>query len=105
MCDMMLNGVVTAVSCGQLLVQCSESCQEYAVLVNSSCAFSVGDCVEIRYNGAMTRSDPPQITPSCIRVVDCNNGGNGCGCGNGCNNGCGCNGNGGNGCSNGCGCM
>lgn len=57
---------VTCVACGHLLVCDCSTRQEVLVRTNRARCFSCGDCVCIRFNGAMTMSIPPQITAICI---------------------------------------
>lgn len=60
---------VLEVSCGTLLVRERCTDQEMLVRTGRACRFAEGDCVLIVYNGAMTRSIPPQITANRIRRV------------------------------------
>lgn len=52
------------------LCVCDHSTQQ-EIIVHSPCAcrFRHGDCVCIRYSGAMTMSIPPQISAACIEKV------------------------------------
>ena len=50
----------------QLLVCDCCTCQRVVVLTEKACCFCPGDCVCIRYNGAMIMSIPPQINAACI---------------------------------------
>lgn len=61
-----LHACVTEVCPCHLLV--SDLCQDQEVFVHTdeACRFQVGDLVRIEYNGAMTRSLPPQITADSI---------------------------------------
>lgn len=66
-----MEGTVLSVDCGDLLVRDCETCQEVTVLTEYACDFSAGDCVRVVYNGAMTRTLPPQITATCIKRIAC----------------------------------
>ena len=66
-----MEGTVLSVDCGDLLVRDCETCQEVTVLTEYACDFSAGDCVRVVYNGAMTRTMPPQITAMCIKRIAC----------------------------------
>ena len=57
---------VLCVECCRLLVCDCCTHQEVLVHTDRACCFSCGDCVCIRYSGAMTMSIPPQITATCI---------------------------------------
>ena len=61
-----LHACVTKV-CPCYLMVC-DRCNQQEIQVNTSdaCCFSVGDCVCIQYNGAMTTSLPPQISADSI---------------------------------------
>ncbi len=48
-----------------LVCDCSMG-QKVLVYTPQACRFSVGERICIEYNGAMTRSIPPQITAICI---------------------------------------
>ena len=50
----------------QMLVCDCATNQEVIVHANNAHCFPRNECVCIRYNGAMTRSIPPQITATCI---------------------------------------
>lgn len=54
----------------QILVRDSSTNQETAVNLRNGCNFSVGDTVQIVYNGIMTMSIPPQISPMRITVIN-----------------------------------
>ena len=45
--------------------------QQVLVHTPDACCFRAGERVCITYSGAMTRSDPPQITAESIRPVRC----------------------------------
>ena len=55
----------------ELCVCDCETCQKVLVHTDCACHFRVGQQVCITYSGAMTRSDPPQITAESIRPVRC----------------------------------
>lgn len=59
---------VTCVACDHLLVCECNTHQEVLVRTNHARCFSRGDCICIRFNGAMTMSIPPQITAICIEL-------------------------------------
>ena len=48
-----------------------ETHQSVLVHTDSARCFRAGQTVCITYSGAMTRSDPPQITADCIRPGNC----------------------------------
>lgn len=73
-----LNARVLRVCRCELLVCDQCGCQEVLVHTNDACRFQAGQCVSITYSGAMTMSIPPQITASCVRLM------NSCGSSNGC---------------------
>ena len=55
----------------ELCVCDHETCQQVLVHTDNACCFRVGQQVCIEFSGAMTRSDPPQITADCVRPVNC----------------------------------
>ena len=62
--------VVRACRCALCVCDC-ESDQRVLVHTPDACCFRAGQRVCITYSGAMTRSDPPQITAESIRPVRC----------------------------------
>ncbi len=69
---MTICAVILEISDRRLLVRDSKTDQEIAVNIRCNCNFRVGDRVIIVYNGAMTRSIPPQISAIRIRKVPFN---------------------------------
>ena len=67
-----MNARVLEVNCCSLLV--CDLCTGHQVLVNAdnACCFCPGDCVCIKYSGAMTTSIPPQISAHCVRCMNHN---------------------------------
>lgn len=65
---MIMNATVTQVRPENLLVNDLSNNQEVLVHFRFSNQFSVGDNIQITYNGIMTRSIPPQITASSIQL-------------------------------------
>lgn len=70
--DTIMIARVLHAECCQMLVCDCDTNQEVIVHANNACCFSRGDCVCIRFNGAMTRSLPPQISATCV-VRHCEN--------------------------------
>ena len=60
--------VLSAQNC-QMTVCDRQTSQEVVVHSPCACHFRAGDQVCITYNGAMTRSIPPQITADCITRI------------------------------------
>lgn len=69
-----MNARVLRAGCRQLLVCDLCGSQEVLVHTDSACCFQPGQCVCVTYDGAMTRSVPPQITADCVRSLN-NSGG------------------------------
>ncbi len=69
---MTMCAVILEISDRRLLVRDSKTDQEIAVNTRCNCNFRVGDRVIIVYNGAMTRSIPPQISAIRIRKAPFN---------------------------------
>lgn len=69
---MTMCAVILEISDMRLLVRDSKTDQEIAVNTRCNCNFRVGDRVIIVYNGAMTRSIPPQISAIRIRKAPFN---------------------------------
>ena len=69
---MTMCAVILEISDRRLLVRDSQTDQEIAVNTRCNCNFRVGDRVIIVYNGAMTRSIPPQISAIRIRKAPFN---------------------------------
>lgn len=69
---MTICAVILEISDRRLLVRDSKTDQEIAVNTRCNCNFRVGDRVIIVYNGAMTRSIPPQISAIRIRKAPFN---------------------------------
>lgn len=65
-----IRAQVLQITDGDMLVQSCRTGQEILVHADCTCAFSVGDCVCIHFNGVMTRSLPPQITALCVRKIE-----------------------------------
>lgn len=63
---MIMIAMVQEVRPNQLLVRDRANFKSVVVNTNDTRCFSVGDIVSILYNGAMTKSLPPQI--SAIRI-------------------------------------
>ena len=57
-----MHARVLQVNCCDLLVCDLHTDQEVVVHTPRACQFRVGDCVCIRFSGAMTMSIPPQIS-------------------------------------------
>lgn len=64
-CVTMIARVLRVECCALLVCDC-ETRQEVLVHTDRARCFSCGECVCIRYSGAMTASIPPQITAECI---------------------------------------
>lgn len=69
---MTMCAVILEISDRRLLVRDSKTDQEIAINTRCNCNFRVGDRVIIVYNGAMTRSIPPQISAIRIRKAPFN---------------------------------
>ena len=69
-----MNARILRVNNCQLLVCDLGTSQEVLVHTDKACCFRAGQCVCIEYSGAMTMSIPPQITASCVKLLN-NNGG------------------------------
>ncbi len=69
---MTMCAVILEISDRRLLVRDSQTDQEIAVNTRCNCNFRVGDRIIIVYNGAMTRSIPPQISAIRIRKAPFN---------------------------------
>ena len=69
---MTMCAVILEISDRRLLVRDSKTDQEIAVNTRCNCNFRVGDRIIIVYNGAMTRSIPPQISAIRIRKAPFN---------------------------------
>jgi len=61
----MIARILRAERCQLLVCDCATN-QEVVVHANNACCFSCGECVCIRYSGAMTMSLPPQISATCV---------------------------------------
>ena len=55
----------------ELCVCDHENHQQVLVHTDNAYCFRVGQQVCIEFSGAMTRSDPPQITADCVRPLSC----------------------------------
>lgn len=63
---MTMNATVQTVEACSLTV-CDHGTQQVVVVhTPNACHYCVGDCLCIRFSGAMTMSLPPQITATCI---------------------------------------
>lgn len=69
---MTMCAVILEISDRRFLVRDSKTDQEIAVNTRCNCNFRVGDRIIIVYNGAMTRSIPPQISAIRIRKAPFN---------------------------------
>lgn len=69
---MTMCGVILETEDGHLLVRDSKTDQEIVVNTRCSCNFRAGDRVLIVHNGAMTMSNPPQISAIRIRRAPLN---------------------------------
>lgn len=67
---MLIYAQVLETGQNQILVKDCNSGQEVAVNLRNGCNFSVSDTVQIVYNGIMTMSIPPQISPMRITVIN-----------------------------------
>lgn len=55
--------------CGALLCCDCENGQQVQVNTDDACSYSVGDRLCVYYDGTMTKSLPPQITATSIRLL------------------------------------
>ncbi len=67
---MLIYAEVLETGRNQILVRDCNTSQEVAVNLQNGCNFSVGDTVQIIYNGMMTMSIPPQISAGRITVIN-----------------------------------
>lgn len=72
---MVITATVLRVDANGLLVRNLATGQEIFVHTDIASQFRVGDVVEIRYNGRMTHSNPPQIVAQTIMLAS-----NSCNC-------------------------
>ncbi len=68
---MIMEAIVIHVRPGDLLVFDESMSRTVVVHTPNACSFRVGNCVRIRYSGAMTMSIPPQITAIRINRIPC----------------------------------
>lgn len=67
---MLIYAKVLETGKNQILVMDFNTNQEVAVNLQCGCKFSVGDMIQIVYNGIMTMSIPPQISAQRITVIN-----------------------------------
>ncbi|MDE6678672.1 MAG: hypothetical protein K2K02_06495 [Ruminococcus sp.] len=68
---MIMCAKVLEVNNDNLLVHDNSTEQDVVVNTSCTCRFNVDDHVKIIYNGAMTNSLPPQISPQKICKINC----------------------------------